>query len=468
MWLHRLSQVLNWELELGSLRFSILGGIQLLILVLIVFLAASIVRRLFLLRILSRTGISHALQGVLARFAGYMVIIIGLFVSLQIMGIQLGNLAFLAGALGLGLGFGLQNIISNFVSGLIILIERPIQVGDRIEVSGLAGTLEGDVVEINARSTKVVTNNNITIIVPNSEFIASRVINWSHGDLKVRIPIPIAVAYGSDPRLVERALLEVAAETPDALKTPPPGARFMSFGNSALNFELRVWTETQVQHRFRLISDVNFRIFEKFQKYGIEIPFPQQDVHIKSMVQPGPLTPVSAQVAATAHLRGNRLFEALGDDEIAWLAEKGGARKFYLRQKIIKQGDPGDSLFVILHGVAGVEVRMPDGERPTRLATLGRGDFFGEMSMLTGEPRHATITAESTTEVFEIHKDHLQPLLSKNPSLVEKLSHALAEHAGHVPTQTAPGSQPSQAATTHAHLVHGILDRVRSFFKLSH
>lgn len=278
-WWDKFLDILTREFKLGSIQISLLALIEFLVLISIVFLVAKVVRHLLLSRLLSRTNMSTGLQKVLARFVGYFVIFIGLFISFRILQIDLSGLAFLAGALGLGLGFGLQNIISNFVSGLIILAERPIQVGDRIDVGGL----QGDVVEINARSTKIITNDNITIIVPNSEFISSRVINWSHGDRKVRFNIPVGVAYSSDPRKVEKALLEVAADVPDVLKTPPPVVRFASFGDSALNFELCVWTESMVQHKAKLTSEVNFRIFDRFQKLGIEIPFPQREVHIKSV-----------------------------------------------------------------------------------------------------------------------------------------------------------------------------------------
>jgi small-conductance mechanosensitive channel len=273
--------VLTYEFKLGSIQLSLLTLVEFLVLVGIVLIVARTIRKVLLSRVLSRTGMSPVLQQVVSRFAGYVVIFIGLIISFQVVGINLGSLAFLAGALGLGLGFGLQNIISNFVSGLIILVERPIIVGDRIDVGGL----QGDVVEINARSTKIVTNDNITIIIPNSEFISSRVINWSHGDPKVRFSISVGVAYGTDPQLVKRALLEVAAESPAVLKDPPPAVSFRTFAESSLDFDLLVWNETHVHNKGALISEINFRICEKFKQLGIEIPFPQRDIHIKSDVR---------------------------------------------------------------------------------------------------------------------------------------------------------------------------------------
>jgi small-conductance mechanosensitive channel len=175
-----------------------------------------------------------------------------------------------------GLGFGLQNVASNFVSGLIILFERPIKLGDRIEV----GDVEGDVVEIRARSTTVVTNDNIAIIVPNSKFISENVVNWSYSDRTVRFAIHVGVAYRTDVRKVEKLLLEVADANPDVLREPKPGVRFMKFGDSALEFELRVWSSTLMHRRGKLTSDLNFAIYEKLSENDIVIPFPQHDLHV--------------------------------------------------------------------------------------------------------------------------------------------------------------------------------------------
>lgn len=184
----------------------------------------------------------------------------------------------LAGAVGIGVGFGLQNVISNFFAGLIIMFERPIKVGDRIEVD----KVEGDVLEIGARSTVVLINDNIAIIVPNSKFITENVVNWKYNDGKVRFRIPVGVAYGTDVRLVEKVLLEVADAAKDVMEHPAPVVRLMKFGDSALEFELRVWSETQVHRKGALVSAINLAICDKFREYGIEIPFPQRDIHIRS------------------------------------------------------------------------------------------------------------------------------------------------------------------------------------------
>jgi small-conductance mechanosensitive channel len=227
--------------------------------------------------LLSRTKLGIGARQAAGAIVRYIVLVVGFVIILQTAGIDLTALNVLAGAVGIGLGFGLQNIVNNFVSGLIILFERPIQVGDRIVV----GDVEGDVVHIGGRSTTVVSNDNISIIVPNSKFITENVINWSHNDRKVRFRIPVSAAYGSDARLVEKVLLEVAAENQDVLATPAPGVRLMEFGDSGLHFELRAWSSTLVHRKGVLISALNFSIYEKFAEHGIEIPFPQRDLHIR-------------------------------------------------------------------------------------------------------------------------------------------------------------------------------------------
>jgi small-conductance mechanosensitive channel len=207
----------------------------------------------------------------------YLVVLVGFLVIVQTAGINLSSLTILVSAFGIGIGFGLQNVTNNFVSGLIILLERPIKVGDRIEV----GEVMGEIAKISPRATTVQSNDNISHIVPNSEFITSRVINWSHSDLNVRLHLPVGVSYGSDPETVKRLLLEVAAEHSGVLREPPPDLIFKGFGDSSLDFDLRIWTTVYISRPAILKSDLYFAIWKKFKENGIEIPFPQRDIHIK-------------------------------------------------------------------------------------------------------------------------------------------------------------------------------------------
>jgi len=239
-------------------------------------------RRLLRTRVLVHTRMDVGLQYLISRIAGYVVLVLGVIVGLQTMGINLSALAVVAGALGVGIGFGLQNVVHNFVSGLILMGERSIQIGDRVEVGGTTGVVE----RIGARSTSIRTNDNIILIVPNSDFVSNPVVNWSYlHDHSVRFRIPVGVSYKSDPHLVERLLMEVAAANEHVLKSPAPNVVMKGFGDSSVDFELRAWT-TELTHRPSVFkSELLFAIWDKFKEHGIEIPFPQRDLHIKSPVQ---------------------------------------------------------------------------------------------------------------------------------------------------------------------------------------
>ncbi len=187
--------------------------------------------------------------------------------------------------MGIGLGFGLQAIFNNFFSGIILLFERPIQVGDDVEINGTWATVK----KINVRATIVQTYDNASLIIPNSEFISSVVKNWSFGDKRLRRDIDVGVAYGSDVDLVRSTLLDIASQIPRVFKKPKPEVVFADFGDSALIFRLRIWTD--IDHMIKVPTEIRFDIDRRFREYGIEIAFPQRDIHIRSAGKaPGSLT----------------------------------------------------------------------------------------------------------------------------------------------------------------------------------
>lgn len=268
--------------QLGQTWISLATIVEFLIVITLVMLLSRLVRHLLRTRVLARTKLDLGQQYAIARIVSYIVLVLGLLIGVETVGVNLSSLAVIAGALGVGIGFGLQNIVSNFVSGLIILAERPIQIGDRVD---LGNNTVGKVVRIGARATHVLTNDNIMIIVPNSEFISGRVVNWTHIDPRVRLRLNVGVGYKSDPHLVEKLLLEIAEANPNVLKNPPPTVVFKEFGESSLNFELRVWAGDMAHRPGSLESQLNFAIWDKFKQHGIEIPFPQRDLHLKEPVQ---------------------------------------------------------------------------------------------------------------------------------------------------------------------------------------
>ncbi|MEM6401789.1 MAG: mechanosensitive ion channel domain-containing protein [Cyanobacteria bacterium P01_D01_bin.116] len=228
-------------------------------------------------RILRVLRISRGAQEVIAIVFKYTLIGVGSVVLLQIFGIDLSSLAILASALGVGIGFGFQDIAKNFGSGLVLLFERPIQVGDFIEVGKYMGSVES----IGARSVTIRTLDRVSIIVPNSRFLEDEVINWSHHNPVSRIHIPVGVSYSADVKIVKKALLEAGTNHPEVLSVPQPQVLFTGFGDSSLDFELLVWINAP-SHQVSIKSDICFRIEATLKEYKIEIPFPQRDLHVRT------------------------------------------------------------------------------------------------------------------------------------------------------------------------------------------
>lgn len=229
------------------------------------------------IRILEVSGINRSAQAAIASITKYSLIVISTIVLLQLWGLDLSSLTILASALGIGIGFGLQDIAKNFGSGLVIILERPIQLGDFVEV----GEYKGIVERIGGRSTVIITIDQVSIIVPNSRFLERELINWNHDNPVSGVRLPIGVAYNSNVDAVKLALLDAATGHPDVLSVPSPQVLFKGFGDSALNFELRVWTEKPSQ-QFIIKSDLYFRIEANLRQSKIEIPFPQRDLNIRT------------------------------------------------------------------------------------------------------------------------------------------------------------------------------------------
>jgi len=269
---------LAWTAPLPAISLSLLQIFLLIALLVAVFWISSSTKRFLFNRVLAQSGLDRALQYAIAQIIANVVLVVGVLIVLENTGIHLGALAVFAGAVGVGVGFGLQNIASNFISGLVILAERPITIGDRVEVAGITGQVH----QIRARSTVIRTNDNIMMIVPNTKFIDSPVTNWTYGDPRVRFRIPVGVAYGSDIGKVREALLAAGRENPNTLKDPAPSVFLEKFDDSTIDFQLVVWSSEMSARPSRYRSDLNFAIEQKFREAGIELPFPQRDLHIRS------------------------------------------------------------------------------------------------------------------------------------------------------------------------------------------
>lgn len=276
----RIVRILNQPLfTLGKQPLTSLSLIKIVLFLAVLGLLSRFSMDFLQKRLLVHTRLERGQQYAISRVLSYLIFAVGLIVGLESLGLDLSSLLVLGGALGLGVGLGLQTVVSNFVAGLILLVEQPVKVGDRIQV----GDTYGDVIALKARSTWVRTNDNVVIIVPNSDFIEKSVTNWTANDRRVRIAVPVGVGYDSNPAQVRDLLLKIATAHPDVLPQPAPDVIFLDFGDSTLDFQLRVWTESKVQIPAVLKSDLYYSIFEEFKQLGIELPFPQRDLHLRSI-----------------------------------------------------------------------------------------------------------------------------------------------------------------------------------------
>ena len=284
-WGEILSGILQYQLFMvNQTPITVVSLVMFLTIVVVFFVISKVIKEVLGRRLLAHLNLSTGTSYTLLRLTQYTLWFVGGFVAFQFVGIDLSGVAVIFGFLSVGIGFGLQNLTSNFISGLILLFEQHIQVGDRVTV----GDIEGNVVEINIRSTSIRSLNNIAIIVPNSEFIQATVINWSHGDPKTRLEIEVGVSYDSDLDLVIQSLKEVANEHSLLLKDPEPNVWLLSFGDSAWNMQLLVWVDSPKIRR-QVTSDINCAIVRKFRDHNIEIPFPQRDLHVRNPTVPIPV-----------------------------------------------------------------------------------------------------------------------------------------------------------------------------------
>ena len=238
---------------------------------------SKIIRTTLRNQVFKKLEVDQGLEYALLRFTHYLILLIGVYIGLKTVNLPLGAVLGLLAVIGVGIGFGLQNLTSNFISGIILLLERPVKVGDRLEVNDVWG----DVKRINLRTTLIETPDNIAIIVPNSKLLDNEVINYSYGDPKIRLKIPVGIAYGSDCKKAAEVMVQAALDNPRVLNDPYPKTWFREFGDSSLNFVLLCWIPSAAI-KFDVISELNHAIDDGFRAKGVEIPFPQRDLHLRS------------------------------------------------------------------------------------------------------------------------------------------------------------------------------------------
>ncbi|MGK7922927.1 MAG: mechanosensitive ion channel domain-containing protein [Trichodesmium sp.] len=395
--------------------------------------------------ILVSLGVKQGTREAIASITSYITAIIGILIILHNQGIDVTSITLIAGTLSIGIGIGLKNIISNFISGLTILIAQPIKVGDFIEVDGLSGIVEKTLI----RSTVIRTLDSIFVIVPNNCLVEKDIINWSHKDSKCRLHIPIGVAYGSDITLVTEALLDAARKEKKVLSNPSPKVWFKGFGDSALNFELLVWIKYPPLKE-PITSSLNFAIDLELRSRNISVPFPQRDLHIRNpnnLVQshqnPELKTVIKNQINQSITLVKNQpkthsqpskwnlrdllrqisYFQKCNNLELREVIEN-GYRKIIPRGEIIcREGEPGDSFYIILSG----SVKVFSAKANKYITTRYAGEFIGEISPILGVTRTASLSAMEDTILFVVDQENIQNLLAKHQGLADKISEELSQ-----------------------------------------
>ncbi len=434
-------------LDIGGTKFSIATISTLIGLIILSFFLSRIISELIRRSLLTRLRINRGLQEAITVSIKYLLITLSSVIVLQTAGINLSSLAVIAGVVGIGIGFGLQNLSSNFISGLVLLFEQTLKVGDYIEIGELKGTIE----KISIRSTILRTDDDVFVIVPNQRFIEHNTVNWSYEGHTCRIHIPISVAQDTDLLVLTEALLTAARHEPRVLSNPPPEVRFNQFGRDSLDFELLVWIkEPDANEPIR--SSLNFRVAYEMRERGIKVPLPTRELVFRN---PESISPVfyqsspeendkflskqitsknissispSSNELSTRNLRDLlrqiSYFERCTEVELFALIARGYRKHFDVDQVICQENEPSDEFYIILSGT--VEVFSEKNNQP--IATLGEGEFFGEISLLTGTPRTATVrTLTADTVLFVVERQQLRKLLSEHKELGEQIALKLSE-----------------------------------------
>jgi small-conductance mechanosensitive channel len=263
--------------KIQNVGISISHLVVAVIAVLVSLVVSKVLRSSLRNRVFKKLNIDEGLEYTLLRFLHFLILFIGIYIGLSTVNIPLGAILGLFAVIGVGIGFGLQNLTSNFISGIILLLERPVKVGDRLEISDVWG----DVKHVNLRTTLIETPDGISVIVPNSKLLENEVVNYSYGNPKIRLQVPVGIAYGSDCQKAAEILVQVALNNKQVMIDPKPKVWFREFGDSSLNFMLLFWIPNAAV-KYDVISEINFAIDAGFRKNGIAIPFPQRDLHLRS------------------------------------------------------------------------------------------------------------------------------------------------------------------------------------------
>ncbi|PSN10942.1 mechanosensitive ion channel protein MscS [filamentous cyanobacterium CCT1] len=433
-----LDQVLNTPLlNFGNASLTLSAIAQFFLIVLIALLVSLGFKRILANQILSRLGLKQGTRESIATITSYSLATVLVLILLQAIGVNLASVAVLAGSLGIGIGFGLQDITRNFTSGIAMLVERKLKVGDFIEWERQTGYI----VEISLRSTVIRTITQRHIVIPNSNLIGNQVINWTYNDTKGWVPVTVCVAHESDPVVVIEALLDSAYLEETVSYEFPPEVYLTGFGENSLDFVLWIWVE-RVDLKHKTESSLRFIIDQNLRQHRIRLASPRYDLWHRNpnIVMQASVDDYEEQayvqqavptfsdtypkpVAVRDLLRQLPYFGDCNTLELRKLVEIGHRRRLDAGEVLYKAGDPGDAFYIILLGALKYSIDGKD--QPT---IMRAGQFIGEFSLMLGIPRTVTVTAIEDTTVFAISPQGFKQILHSQPRLYDMIVQEMARH----------------------------------------
>ena len=345
------------------------------------------------------------------------------FIVLRARGdVNLAGLITTSAALTVVIGLAAQTTLGNFFSGLVLQMEHPFRIGDWISY----GSHTGRVVGITWKSTRIVTRDNILIYLPNNELSNGILVNYSMPDRRVVCRLNIGLEYGVPPNKVSQVILHVVKQHPKVLNRPGPQVRLISFDDFSINYEIRFWYDNYA-HDPQIRADINNQLWYALRRHGINIPFPIRDLqhaHIERRYKYQKREQLALQIGTI--LAKIPLLVPLSGEDREKIAQEATIQDYGAGELIVNQGAPGDSLYIILDGACEVLLER-EGRASQKMATIYKGDFFGEMSLLTGEARNATVKALEDTTVIRVDKELFSTILASNPDICEQLGAVMAQ-----------------------------------------
>ena len=430
--------------QLGESAISLSVIAQLLLIILIALLVSLGSKRFLSFQVLGRLGLQQGTRESISAITSYVLATLLCVVLLQAVGINLASLAVVAGSLGIGIGFGLQEITKNFISGLTLLIEQKLKVGDFVET----GEVCGHITEISLRSTVIRTITQKHIVVPNSDLVSNRITNWTYSNPKGWVSLPVSVTHESDPILVIEVLMDSAYMEETVSLEHPPEVYFSSIGENSLNFKLWVWID-QIDQKFKTESSLNFIIRQNLKQHGLRLASPRldlwqrnpnvviasspQDYAQDSALQRSPesnLDQFSKPVAIRDLLKQLSYFQKCTELEIRKLVEIGHRKRLKASEILFREGDPGNAFYIILLGSVGYT--LPETGQTT---IMKAGQFAGEFSLMLKVPRTVTIIAFEETTLFAISPQGFKKLLRDQPHLYNLIVEEMARHEAELSQQ---------------------------------